>query len=105
MVVRLPRLGLRRRFLHSLRRTCLLYSSVRSTLTRNRLPSATLTSISSPGVAKEQFIRSLPVRRVLWEVRTTHHAPRRHPSRDPLHAVATPSMGRHTAEGKDGASG
>ena len=60
-----------------------------STLTRNRLPSATLTSSSSPGVAKKRFIRSLPVRTVRWEVRTTHHAPRRHPSRDPLHALAT----------------
>jgi hypothetical protein len=62
---------------------------VSSTLTRNRLPSATLTSSSSPGVAKKRFIRSLPVRTVRWEVRTTHHAPRRHPSRDPLHALAT----------------
>ena len=59
----------------------------------------------APGVAKKRFIRSLPVRTVRWEVRTTHHAPRRHPSRDPLHALATPSMGRHTAEGMDGASG
>jgi hypothetical protein len=62
---------------------------VSSTLTRNRLPSATLTSSSSPGVAKKRFIRSLPVRTVRWEVRTTHHVPRRHPSRDPLHALAT----------------
>ena len=41
------------------------------------------------GVAKKRFIRSLPVRTVRWEVRTTHHAPRRYPSRDQLLALAT----------------